>query len=249
MSSVAHVQQVAKTKVSVSPVNWLPGSLSACLPFFAVPDPSSGILYFRGDDPNIYGVQIQGVQQNPVVEKNGVVKPGNKGCNFFSAPWCVPNYPARDVGKRVYIKSVDSSIMQYISALYSLIGVGAVPGTVVNLSSWKIEQPGYVKLYQIIQVGQYINVSGVVYFGAQGQGDTSINGVSSLTRVSQNLITDDFSYNGASVDAYQMPYNTFYAVDTPIVISAIDSANPQSPRLYFTLFNNAVILGNINYPN
>jgi hypothetical protein len=249
MSSLNQIQQSAKTKVSVAPTNWLPGSFSACLPFFSVPDQRTGKLYFRADDPNIYGVSLQGVQQSPSVQKNNVVKPSNKGCNFFSAPWCIPNYPARDVGKRIYITDVDSSIFSYISALYTLVGQGTNPPTMVNLTNWRVEQPGYVKLYQLIQGSSFVNVNGTIYFGGQTQQNTTINGVSELTEVGQNLISNDFTYNGPSVSAYQMPYNTFFAVDTPIVISATDTLNSSVPRLYFTLFNSVNVLGNLTYPN
>jgi hypothetical protein len=245
MTSVAHVQQLAKTKVSVSPTNWLPGSFSAALPFFAVPDSSTGKLYLRADDPNIYGVALQGIQQNPSVTKNGVVKPSNKGCNFFSAPWSIPNYPARDVGKRVYITDVDTTIYSYITALYSILGGAAT----ITLGNWRFEQPGYVKLYQLVQGSTFVNVGGTVYFGGQTAANTAINGVPDMQVAIQNNITTDFTYNGTALTAYQHPYNTFYAVDTPIIISAVDTSNPAGPRIYFTLFNSVNILGNINYPN
>jgi hypothetical protein len=38
-----------------------------------------------------------------------------------------------------------------------------------------------------------------------------------------------------------MSYNTFCAVDSPIIISAIDSAHPNSGRIYFTLKNNVAM--------
>ncbi len=227
----------------VTPVNWLPGSISAALPFFSVIDKNAGKLFLRADDPNIYGISPLGVQQNPTIVKNNVQKAGNKGCNFFTAPWCIPNSAARDVGQRVLIKDIDTSIYSYITSLYTLIGNGA------TLTDWKLEQQGYAKLYQLIQASQYVDVGGVVYFGGQTNTPSAINGVPDLTAVVQNLISDDFEYNGTPVTAYQMPYNTFYAIDTPIVISAIDTNNPAYPRLFFTLFNNAVVMNNINYPN
>lgn len=243
MTSVSHVQQVAKGKMAVAPVNWLPGSISAALPFFAVVDPNAGKLFLRADDPNIYGIAPVGVQQNPTIIKNGVQKAGNKGCNFFTAPWCIPNSTARDVGRRVLIRDIDTSIFSYITSLYTLIGNGA------TLSDWRLEQQGYAKVYQLIQGSQYVDVGGDIYFGAQTNVPSAINGVPELTAVPQNLITDDFEFNGTPVTAYQMPYNTFYAIDTPIVLSAIDTHNPAYPRLYFTLLNNAFVLNNINYPN
>lgn len=243
MTSVSHVQQGAKTKMSVAPVNWLPGSITAALPFFSVVDPNAGKLFFRADDPNIYGIAPLGVQGNPIIIKNGLQKNGNKGCNFFTAPWCIPLTAARDIGRRVYIKDVDNSIFEYIRQLYSLVGKGA------NLTDWKLEQPGYVKLYQLIQGSSYVDVGGSVYFGAQTTIPSAINGVAELKSVSQNLISDDFTFDGVPVTTYQMPYNTFYAVDTPIVLSAVDTNNPQYPRLFFTLFNSVVVLNNINYPS
>jgi hypothetical protein len=54
-------------------------------------------------------------------------------------------------------------------------------------------------------------------------------------------------YQLGSIPTYQMPYNTFYAVDTPIVLSASDSSNPSVDRLYFTLLNNVSVLNGPSY--
>ena len=93
------------------------------LPFFSLNQSTNpGTLYLRADDPNLYGIMYSGGQQNPVVEKNGVQKPANKGCNFYSAPWCISTLPARELGNRVQITSVDISVYNYFTQLYKLIG-------------------------------------------------------------------------------------------------------------------------------
>lgn len=244
MALVQRAFPVAKPKMSVSAVQWLPGAMSAMLPFFALNFPAEqNKLYLRADDPNLYGIIYNGGQQNPVVQKNGVQKPANKGCNFYSAPWCISTLPARDLGTRHEITSVDDSIYQYITQLYTLIGT-----VQINLTNWRFEKPGYVKLYQLVQGSQYVNVGGTTYFGAQTEQNTAINGVSEVTQVSQNLINNDFTYDGAQINTYAMPYNTFYAVDTPIVLSAVDSsAVDPSKRLYFTLQNNVTMYNGPNF--
>ena len=183
-----------------------------------------------------------GGQQNPVVEKNGVQKPANKGCNFYSAPWCISTLPARELGNRVQITSVDQSVYNYITQLYRLIGTVSI-----NLTGWQFESPGYVKLYQLVQGSQYVNVNGTTYFGGQTQSNTATNGVGTLTPATSYLISNDFTYNGTPITTFQLPYNTFYAIDTPIVISATDSsATDPTKRIYFTLQNNVAMY---NAPN
>ena len=82
MSSVLQVQTPAKGKMSVAPVQWMPGALSAMLPFFATVQADPGVLYLRADDPNLYGVYTSGLITSPVVEKNNLIKSANKGYNF-----------------------------------------------------------------------------------------------------------------------------------------------------------------------
>ncbi len=244
MATVQRAFPVAKPKMSVAAVQWLPGALSAMLPFFSVNQSAApGKLYLRADDPNLYGIVYSGGQQNPVVQKNGVQKPANKGCNFYSAPWCINTLPARELGNRIEITAVDTSVYQYITELYKLIGTVSI-----NLTNWQFESPGYVKLYQLVQGSQYVNVGGTTYFGGQTQNNTATNGVGALTAVTSYLISNDFTYDGAQITTYQMPYNTFYAIDTPIVISATDSsAADPSKRIYFTLQNNVTIYNGPNF--
>jgi len=243
MATVQRAFPVAKSKMSVSAVQWLPGALSAMLPFFSLNQTTNpGTLYLRADDPNLYGIMYSGGQQNPVVEKNGVQKPANKGCNFYSAPWCISTLPARELGNRVQITSVDPSVYNYITQLYRLIGTVSI-----NLTGWQFESPGYVKLYQLVQGSQYVNVNGTTYFGGQTQANTATNGVGTLTPATSYLISNDFTYNGTPITTFQLPYNTFYAIDTPIVISATDSsATDPTKRIYFTLQNNVAMY---NAPN
>lgn len=232
-----------KPKMSVAPVQWLPGALSAMLPFFSMPDPSNGTLYLRADDPNIYGVNVTGLQNTPVVQKGGIQKQSNKGFNFYSAPWCISTLPSRDVGRRVEVTSVHSSVTDYITKLYTLIGT-----TGVTLTDWQFEKSGYAKVYQVLQGSSYVNVSGTTYFGAAGVPNTQVSGVSELSLVDSPLISCDFTFDAAEmIPTYQMPYNTFYAVDTPIVLSASDSSNPSVDRLYFTLLNNVTVYNGPNY--
>lgn len=229
--------------MSVAAIQWIPGALAATLPLFAMTDPTNGTLYLRADDPNIYGVYTGGLQQSPIVEKNGVQKGANKGCNFYSAPWCISTLPARDIGHRVEITSLDQSIYDYITALYGIIGRASI-----TLTNWQFEQPGYAKSYQILQGSAYVNVGDATYFGAAKLLNTQVSGVPELTAVDVPLISDDFTYNsGTSITTYQMPYNTFYAVDTPIVVSAVDSGNVEAPRIYFTLMNNVTMYNGPNY--
>lgn len=232
-----------KPKMSVAPVQWLPGALSAMLPFFSMPDPSNGTLYLRADDPNIYGVNVTGLQNTPVVQKGGIQKPSNKGFNFYSAPWCIPTLPSRDVGRRVEVTAVHPSVTEYISALYTLVGT-----TGVSLTDWQFEKSGYAKVYQVLQGSSYVNVNGTTYFGAAALPNTQVSGVSELSLVQSPLISCDFTFDASgSIPTYQMPYNTFYAVDTPIVLSASDSSNPAVDRLYFTLLNNVTVFNGPSY--
>ena len=243
MTTVIRDYPNPKSKMSVSAIQWIPGALASTLPLFAMTDPSNGTLYLRADDPNIYGVYTGGLQQSPIVEKNSIQKAANKGCNFYSAPWCISTLPARDLGRRVEITSVDPSVYNYITALYGIIGT--LP---ITLTGQRFEQAGYVKAYQILQGSAYVNVGGTTYFGGAKLPNTQVSGVSELTAVNVPLISDDFTYNsGTLVTTYQMPYNTFYAVDTPIVISAVDSSNIEAPRIYFTLMNNVTMYNGPNY--
>ena len=88
------------TLMSVYPVNWIPGSLNGCLPFFSV---QNNTLYLRADDPNIYGINFAGgLTTLPSVyygTDTSPVRVGNKGRNFYSAPWAIPTLPAKDTGK------------------------------------------------------------------------------------------------------------------------------------------------------
>ncbi len=244
MTTVLRAYPASKNKVSVGPVQWLPGALSSTLPLFSVTGPQANTLYLRADDPNIYGVSYLGLQQSPVVTKNGVTKAANKGYNFYSAPWCIGTFPARDIGARNYITSVDQSVYDYITALYSLIGT-----TNISLANWQLEQSGYTKTYQLLQGSSYVNVSGTTYFGGAAVPASQVAGVPSLTTVTTPLISDDFTYNtsAGTINTLQMPYNTFCAVDTPIVISAVDTNNPTDPRIYFTLLNNVTMYNGPNY--
>jgi hypothetical protein len=232
-----------KPKMSVAPVQWIPGALSAMLPLFALKNPASSKLYFRADDPNLYGVNVTGLMQTPSVEKNSVRKASNKGYNFYSAPWCISTFPSRDIGLRVEITDVDQSIYDYISALYGLIGV--VP---VTLTDWRLEQPGYVKQYQILQGSAYVNVNGTTYFGGALKPNTQVSGVDTTSIIDNPLISNDFTFNSATlIPTYRLPYNTFYAIDTPIVISAVDTNNVSADRIYFTLINNVTVYNGPNY--
>jgi hypothetical protein len=179
---------------------------------------------------------------SPVVTKAGITKQSNKGFNFYSAPWCISTLPARDLGRRVKITAVDPSITSYITSLYSLIGAVSI-----TLTDWRFEQDGYAKSYQILQGSRYVNVGGTTYFGAANAPNTEVSGVANLKLIDSPLITDDFTFNGSVIKTWQMPYNTFYAIDTPIVLSAVDSSNPQNPRIYFTLQNNVTVMNSPNY--
>lgn len=242
MAAIQREYPAAKGKMSVAPVQWLPGALASMLPFFAVVNEHPGALFLRADDPNIYGVYTAGLMTTPIVLKNNSGKSSNKGYNFYSAPWCIPTLPARDIETRIEITSVHSSVLEYITALYSLVGV-----TPITLTDWKLEQKGYVKAYQVLQGSSYVNVGGTTYFGGAKEPYTQVSGVSEQTEVSSPLISDDFTYNGSTILTYQLPYNTFYAVDTPIVLSAVDSSHPDSPKLYFTLLNNVTLYNGPNY--
>jgi hypothetical protein len=242
MTSVVQTYAPAKGKMSVAPVQWLPGALSSMLPFFAIKDSAPGKLYLRADDPNLYGVYTAGLLNTPVVKKTGVIKSANKGCNFYSAPWCIQTLPSRDIGRRQEITAVDSSVTDYITALYALIGV-----TPIALADWKFEQAGYVKAYQVLEGSRYTNVNGTTYFGAASVPYTQVSGVSAFAEMNEPLITDDFTFEGPTISAYRLPYNTFYAVDTPIVMSAIDTNHIDNGRIYFSLLNATTLFNNPNY--
>ena len=246
MTTVTRQYPLAKSKMAVQPIQWIPGALSATLPFFALSSPSSSTLCLRADDPNIYGVYAVGLQQSPVVSISGTTKPSNKGNNFYSAPWCIGTLPAQDLGKRIKITAIHPSVYQYITDLYTLIGGQVTP---ITLSNWQLDQEGYVKLYQLLQGSQFVNVGSSTYFGGQTAIPSAVNGVSSYVPLSVKSISNDFTYNGTnSLNVFQMPYNTFCAVDSPIIISAVDSSNPSSPRVYFTLLNGVAVYNGPVYP-
>ena len=106
-----------------------------------------------------------------------------------------------DTGKRIEIKVIDPSIYTYITELYKLVG-----STPITLDNWKLEQSGYVKIYQILQGSSYVNRNGTAYFGATAELNTAISGVGSTTEAISNLITNDFQFNGTPIITYQMPY-------------------------------------------
>ena len=240
MTSQLRSYPMSKGMVSVAPVTWLPGALNATLPFFSV---QNGILYFRADDPNLYGIVYQGgLTSVPRVSYNNRIRAGNKGCNFYSAPWAISVLPARDIGNRVEIKNVDKSVTDYITALYSLLGRSPIV-----LDNWVLEQQGFAKMYQVLQGDLNTTVGTNIYFGGTRTTPTQISGVANYGVMQSPLITGDFTYNGSLIPTYQMPYNTFYAIDTPIVLSAVDTANIQQPKLYFTLLNNVILYNNPNY--
>ena len=242
MTSVVQTYAPPKGKMSVAPVQWLPGALSSMLPFFAIKESSPGTLYLRADDPNLYGVYTAGLMNTPVVTKASVIKNANKGYNFYSAPWCIQTLPSRDIGRRQEITAVDSSITDYITSLYTLIGT-----TPIALDLWQFEQAGYVKAYQVLEGSRYVNINGTTYFGASAAPNIQVSGVSALAEMNEPLITDDFTFNGVTVNAYRLPYNTFYAVDTPIVLSAIDTNHIDNGRIYFNLLNATTLYNNPNY--
>jgi len=249
MSSISTNYPKAKTLMSVGPVNWLPGSINGCLPFFSV---QNGVLFFRADDPNLYGITYQGglMSLPPVrvlsIGSDGTIIPrrrlGNKGYNFYSAPWCIPTLPCRDTGKRVEITSIDSSIYLYIAAFYQNL-----TGSAILLTDFNLESSGYTKQYQVVYGNQYNNTNGVLYFGGTTNSIPGVGGVNVLTQTtSPNIsISETYTYDGSPLTTYQQPYNTFYAIDTPITISAIDSSN-NNTKLYFVLQNS---VGVYNSPN
>jgi hypothetical protein len=242
MSSVLQVQAPAKGKMSVAPVQWMPGALSAMLPFFATIKADPGVLYLRADDPNLYGVYTSGLITSPVVEKKNVIRSANKGFNFYSAPWAIMPLPCRDLGQRVEITNIHVSVTDYITTLYSIIN-----GNIL-LTEWQMEQNGYVKAYQVLQGSSYVNVSGTTYFGGTTLPNTQVSGVPETSQVMSPLISNDFTFNSdINIETYQLPYNTFFAVDTPIVLSAVDANNPANPRIYFTLLNNVTLFNGPNY--
>ena len=248
MSSVLQVQAPAKGKMSVAPVQWMPGCLAAMLPFFATVQADPGVLYLRADDPNLYGVYTSGGVTNPPINKGGVVKLANKGCNFYSAPWAISPLPCRDLGQRVEITGIHVSVTDYITQLYTLIdGDDNLGPSGIVLDNWQMEQNGYVKAYQVLQGSSYVNVGTTTYFGGALLPNTQVSGVPETTMIMSPLITDDFVFTGDTIPTYQLPYNTFFAVDTPIVLSAVDTSNPSQPRIYFTLLNNVTLFNGPNY--
>ena len=243
MTTVLKGYNPPKTKMAVSAVQWIPGALSSTLPLFAIDSASGSTLYLRADDPNIYGVYTVGMAQSPVVTVSGITKPSNKGNNFYSAPWCISSLPAQDLGKRIKITSISPGVYKYITDLYSLIGASTI-----TLTDWQLEQEGYVKIYQLLQGSQYVNVGTSTYFGGQTAMPSAVNGVANYTPLGVKSISDDFTYDGSILKVVQMPYNTFCAVDSPIVISAVDSSNPSNPRVYFTLLNGVAVYNGPIYP-
>jgi hypothetical protein len=248
MSSVLQVQAPAKGKMSVAPVQWMPGCLAAMLPFFATVQARPGVLFLRADDPNLYGVYTSGLITNPPINKGGIIKSANKGCNFYSAPWAISPLPCRDLGQRVEITEIHESVTDYITQLYTLIdGDSDLGPSGINLQEWQMEQNGYVKAYQVLQGSSYVNVTGKTYFGGALLPNTQVSGVPETNQIMSPLITDDFIFTGPTIPTYQLPYNTFFAVDTPIVLSAVDINNPSNPRIYFTLLNNVTLFNGPNY--
>jgi hypothetical protein len=247
MTSVSTIYPKAKTLMSVGPVNWLPGSLNGCLPFFSV---QNGVLFLRADDPNLYGITFQGglMSLPPVkvlsVGSDGTIIPrrrvGNKGYNFYSAPWCIPTLPCRDIGKHVEITSIDPSVYSYIAAFYQNLSS--------SLTDFNLEESGYAKQYQVVYGNQYNIINGKLIFGGTRNSTPGVGGVNVLTQTtSPNISTSDsYTYDGSPLRTYQQPYNTFYAIDTPIVISAIDSTNGDT-KLYFVLQNSVAVYNSPNY--
>lgn len=223
-----------KTLVSVHPVSWLPGTLTGTIPFFSVED---GVLYLRSDDPNLYGITYNGgLTQPPKVKINNVIKVGNKGRNFYSAPWSIPTLPCRDTGKRVEVTSIDPSVYSYITAFYSLL-----TNSSVNLTNFSVTTKGYARQYQVVNGNMYTNVNGSIYFGGTNVQNGTIGGVSVKSTQSAPLVSgvdlgrNEIIYNGTSITTYQLPYNTFFAIDSPVTIKATDSTSGNT--LYFTLQN------------
>ena len=239
MTAVVQTYAPPKGKMSVAPVQWLPGALSSMLPFFAIQDTDPNTLYLRADDPNLYGIYTAGLLNSPAVMKNNQVRNANKGYNFYSAPWCIPTLSARDLGRRQEITSVHSSVTDYITSLYGLIGT-----TPIALTDWKFEQAGYAKAYQILEGSRYVHINNRTYFGAAALPNTQVSGVDALTTIQEPLITNDFTFNGTTIPALRLPYNTFYAIDTPIVLSALDANNTSNQRIYFTLLNTTTLTNN-----
>ena len=251
MSSVLQVQAPAKGKMSVAPVQWMPGAMAAMLPFFATLQADPGVLYLRADDPNLYGVYTTGLITSPVVEKNNIIRTANKGCNFYSAPWAIMPLPCRDLGQRVEITEINNSVTDYITALYRLLdndNDDDLESSGINLQEWQMEQNGYVKAYQVLQGSSYVNVGTTTYFGGAKLPNTQVSGEPIISEVLSPLITNDFTFNSPTkIKTYQLPYNTFFAIDTPIVLSAVDINNPSNPRIYFTLLNNVTLFNGPNY--
>jgi hypothetical protein len=252
MSSLLSSYSSSKvTLMSVYPVSWVPGSLNGCLPFFSV---QNNTLYFRADDPNIYGINFAGgLTTLPSIyygTDSSPVRIGNKGRNFYSAPWAIPTLPAKDTGKRVEVTSVDPSIYTYIQTFYKLLTTDPqTPNTLnVNLQNFQLVKTGWAKQYQITNAKQNVNKNGTLYFGGNTNGPQAISlgGVAELSRVtSPNLSsTLNYYYNGESLPTWQQSYNTFYALDTPVVISAVD-VNNNNTTIYFSLENPVQVYNNL----
>ena len=251
MSSLISSYANSKTTLmSVYPVTWIPGSLTGTLPFFSV---QSNTLYFRADDPNLYGINFSGgVASLPPVflTTDNKIHVGNKGRNFYSAPWAIPTFPSKDTGKRIEVKAVDPSIYTYIQSFYlSLTNDTTEPNPIqpITLDNFKLEQTAWAKQYQITNANQNANVNGVLYFGANPTKlqNSGVGGVAKLTEVSVPNLSSTLTsvYNGSPLTAWQQPYNTFYALDTPLIISAIDTNNSNT-KLYFTLENTVQLYNN-----
>lgn len=236
--------------MSVNPVNWIPGTLNGAFPFFSV---QSNTLYFRADDVNIYGINFGGgVTTLPSVyyaTDPTPVRAGNQGRNFYSAPWAIPTLPARDTGKRVEVTVIDPSIYSYIHSFYTLLTTDPSQPEIpsVNLQDFSLVQSGWARQYQLINRNQTTHTNGILYFGANTTGvqETSLGGVASSSMIQSPNIseTQSYTYDGSLLPTWQQPYNTFYAIDTPIVFSAID-VNNNNTLLYFTFENTAQVYNN-----
>jgi hypothetical protein len=124
-----------------------------------------------------------------------------------------------------------------------------------KLTQEQIKQ-NYDALKHVYENGNIVTSNLILYFNPgsllsyTGSGTTvndltgnSLNGTMSNITYNQTY----FTFNGTTVPAYQLPYNTYYAVDTPIVISAIDANHESNGRIYFTLLNAATLYNNPNY--
>jgi hypothetical protein len=237
--------------MSVYPVNWIPGSMNGSLPYFSV---QNNTLYFRADDPNIYGINFPGglttlpaVIYGPPPNNR---RTGNKGRNFYSAPWSIPTLPAKDTGKRIHVTSIDPSIYTYIQSFYKLLTTDTQdPSKLnVNLQNFQLVKTGWAKQYQITNANQNVVKDDILYFGGNTSGSQAISlgGVSNLSKIqSPNLSsTLNYVYDGEPLPTWQQPYNTFYALDTPLIISAVD-LNNNNTTIYFSLENTVQVYNNL----